>query len=102
MSRFSIRAYAYSTHAALWFVALITVAAEKTPWVKSSLASLTGHHWTAKGLISLIIFFAVAFLFAKSEDPEDLHKLIRGILVSTVLGAVTIFGFYLLHYNGLA
>ena len=50
----------------------------------------------------MVIFFAVAFLFAKKEDPQDLSKLIRGVLISAVLGAVTIFGFYLLHYYGIA
>jgi hypothetical protein len=102
MSRFSIRALAYATHAAIWFVALVTVAAERSSSVKGLLEGLTGHHWTAKGVISMAIFFAVAFLFAKKEDPQDLSKLIRGVLISVVLGAMTIFGFYVLHYYGFA
>jgi hypothetical protein len=96
MNRFSIKALAYACYAVIWFVALITIATELAEPVKGFLAGLTGHHWTAKGIISLVIFFAVAFIFAKKEDPEDVTGLVRGVLISAVLGAVTIFIFYLL------
>ena len=102
MSRFSIRALAYASHAAIWFVALITVAAERAAPVKGFLAGLTGHHWTAKGVLSLVIFFVVAFIFAKQEDPADVRGLLRGVLISALLGAITIFVFYMLHFYGLA
>jgi hypothetical protein len=102
VSRFSIRALAYASHAAIWFVALITVAAERAVPVKGFLAGLTGHHWTAKGILSLIIFFVVAFIFAKQEDPADVRGLLRGVLISAALGAITIFVFYMLHFYGLA
>ena len=96
MSRFSIKALAYACHAVIWFVAIITIAAELAEPVKGFLAGLTGHHWTAKGIISLVIFFTVAFVFAKKKDPGDVTGLIRGVLISAVLGAITIFVFYLL------
>jgi len=96
MNKFSIKALAYACHAVIWFVTIITIATELAEPVKAFLAGLTGHHWTAKGIISLIIFFAVAFIFAKKEDPEDVTGLVRGVLISAVLGAITIFVFYLL------
>ena len=96
MSKFSIKALAYACQAAIWFVVIITIAAELAEPVKGFLAGLTGHHWTAKGIISLVIFFVVAFIFAKEEDPEDLTSLVRSVLISAVLGAITIFIFYLL------
>ncbi len=96
MNKFSIKALACACHAVIWFVAIITIATELAEPVKGFLAGLTGHHWTAKGIISLVIFFAVAFIFAKKEDPEDVTGLVRGVLVSAVLGALTIFVFYLL------
>ena len=96
MNRFSIRALAYACHAVIWFVAIITIAAELAEPVKGFLAGLTGHHWAAKGIISLVTFFTVAFVFAKTKDPGDVTGLIRGVLISAVLGAITIFVFYLL------
>ena len=96
MNRFSIKALAFACHAVIWFVAISTIAAELAEPVKGFLAGLTGHHWTAKGIISILIFFTVAFLLAKKEDPGDVTGLVRGVLISAVLGAITIFVFYLL------
>jgi len=97
MNKFSIKALAYACHVVIWFVAIITIATELAGPVKGFLTGLTGHHWTAKGIISFAIFFSVAFIFAKKEDPVDVTGLVRGVLISAVLGAITIFVFYLLH-----
>jgi hypothetical protein len=102
MSRFSIRSLAYASHAAIWFVTLITVAAERSAAVKSFLAGLSGHHWTAKSIIALLLFFATALIFANKEDPQDVGGLITAVLASAILGALAIFVFYLLHFYGLA
>jgi len=96
MNRFSIKALAYACQVVIWFVVIITIATELAEPVKAFLAGLTGHHWTAKGVISLVLFFVVAFVFSKKEDPVDVTGLVRGVLISAVLGAVTIFVFYLL------
>jgi hypothetical protein len=98
MNKFSIKALAYACHAVIWFVVIITIAAELSAPVKGFLAGLTGHHWTAKGIISLVIFFVVAYFFAKREDPLDVTGLVRGVLISAILGAIAIFVFYLLLY----
>jgi hypothetical protein len=99
MNRFSIKALAYACQAVIWFVVIITIATELAEPVKGFLAGLTGHHWTAKGIISLVIFFAVGFIFAKKEDPGNVTGLVRGVLISAVLGAITIFIFYLFEYS---
>lgn len=102
MKNISTRALVYACHTAIWFVALITVAAERSSAVKNLLASLTGHHWTAKGSIALALFILVSLVFAKKEDPQDVSGLVKGVLVSAVSGALVIFVFYLLHYFGKA
>jgi hypothetical protein len=99
MNRFSIKALAYACHAVIWFVVIITIATELAEPVKGFLTGLTGHHWTAKGVISLVIFFAVAFVFAKKDDPGNVTGLVRGVLISAVLGAIAIFVFYLFEYS---
>lgn len=102
MNRFSIRALAYASQVVIWFIVTITIAAERLPPVKEFLAGLTGHHWTAKSLIALFLFFVVAAVFAKTRDPEDVTGLVRGVLISAVLGVIAILGFYMLHFFGLA
>jgi hypothetical protein len=44
-------------------------------------------------------------LLWRSSDfwfPADVRGLLRGVLISAVLGAMTIFVFYMLHFYGLA
>jgi len=96
MNKFSIRALAYACHAVIWFVVIITIAAELSAPVKGFLAGLTGHHWTAKGIISLVLFIVVGTVFVKKDDPSDVTGLVRGVLISAILGAIAIFVFYLL------
>ena len=70
MNRFSIKALAYACHAVIWFVAIITIAAELAEPVKGFLAGLTGHHWTGKGIISLVIFLLWRSFLRKRKTPE--------------------------------
>lgn len=100
MKNISTRALVYATHCAIWFVALITVAAETLPAVKELLARLSGHHWTSKSGIALVLFVITAMLFARKKDPKDVSGLVLGVLASTILAGLVIFVFYLLHYLG--
>ena len=101
MRTISIRAFAYAVHAVTWFVVFATVAAELSPAFKNMLANGFGHHWLAKSDIAVILFIAVALVFSRKQDPEDVTGVIKGVLVSVLLGALAIFGFYLGHYLGL-
>lgn len=100
MRTISIRAYTYAVHAVIWFVVLTTVLAELSPAFKEFLAGTFGHHWLAKSDLSVILFIAVALIFRRTEDPQDVTGLVRGVLLSTVLGALAIFVFYLAHFLG--
>ena len=100
MRSVSIRAFAYAVHLVVWFVVLSTIAAELFPSFKALLAGGFGHHWIAKSDIAILLFIACCLVFARKEDPEDIRPLVRGVLLSTLAGAVVIFGFYLGHYLG--
>jgi len=102
MSRISIKALTLACHKAIWFVVVATIAAESYAPVKDFLTGLTGHHWTAKGIIALVVFFLTAFVFSKKEDPDDLTGLVIGVIISALAGALAIFGFYMLHFHGIA
>jgi hypothetical protein len=97
-----IKGYAYAVHAVVWFVVLSTVAAELSPAFKALLAGALGHHWIAKSDIAVVLFIVTALFFGRKNDPKDVPGLVRGVLLSVIAGSVAIFGFYLLHYLGLA
>lgn len=102
MRTISVRAFAYAVHAVVWFVVLSTIAAELSPAFKSLLAGGFGHHWIAKSDIAVLLFIATALVFARKPDSEDVRGPVKGVLLSATAGALAIFGFYLLHYLGLA
>ena len=102
MIRFTVKALAYGCHAAIWFVVVATVAAERHGQVKAFLAGLTGHHWTAKGIIALVLFIAVAFTFSRKQETDRPAGTVSGVIISAVLGSLAIFAFYMLHLLGRA
>lgn len=59
------------------------------PPLNAGMKSLSGHHWTTHGLIDLLLFVCLGFLFAKTS-------LVRNIgpnrLNATLIGAVTVAG----------
>ena len=85
-----------------WSVAILTVAAERSPAVKNFLAGLTGHHWTSKSIIALALFFVVSFVFAGKTDPDNLTGPVKAVMVSAMAATLVIFVFYTLHYLGVA
>ena len=101
MRRIRIRAFTYAVHVAVWFVVVTTIVAELSPPLKAFLAGMFTHHWIAKSDLAVIIFIATALVLAGTEDPEDVTPLVKGVLVSAILGALLILVFYLLHYGGL-
>jgi hypothetical protein len=102
MNRFSIRSLAYACHAVFWCVAILTIAAERAPAVKNFLAGLSGHHWISKSIVALTLFFAVAFVFAGRDDPQDARGLVKGVVASALAAALLIVVFYVAHYYGIA
>ena len=100
MRMISVKGFAYAVHTVVWFVVLSTVTAELSPLFKALLADGFGHHWTAKSDIAVMLFIVTAVAFGRGEDPEEVMPLVRSVLVSTLAGAVAIFGFYLGHYLG--
>ena len=40
-------------------------------------------------------------MFANKKDPPDVSGLVRGVLISTILAAITILAFYFFYFRGL-
>ena len=60
---------------------VMIIAAEFIAPFKNFLASLTGHHWTAKGVISGIIFLFFTFLFNAKGSDDDVGKNIGIVII---------------------
>ena len=79
--------------------ALLVIAKEERPALMMSMQSATGHHWATHSLFALVLFLAVGFGLARTNDGQGptissaaLAKLFVG---GIALGALLIGGFYL-------
>jgi hypothetical protein len=59
----NIKSLSILTSLTLILIVIMTIWSELSKNFKNFLAGLTGHHWTAKGLISLVFFILVYFIF---------------------------------------
>jgi lipoprotein signal peptidase len=56
-------------------------------WMKAA----TGHHWVTHGIINLIVFVALGWVFSRFNSGEGI-KLTAGALVCTITSAVVLSG----------
>lgn len=66
--------------------------------LKNFLAGITGHHWTAKGLLGSLIFIILIFIFNAKSGDDDLKKSINFVIISSVTGIIALMLFYTIHY----
>jgi len=87
-----------SATVSILFLTVVTICAEFSVQLKSFLANLTGHHWTAKGMLGAILFVALIVLFNATGKEEDVSKSISIAITTTVTGMVALLVFYVIHY----
>jgi len=93
-------ALSYATLVSVWLIVLLTIVSEISAPLKAGLVSLTGHHWTSKGVVLILVFFLTYFLLRKKEDTIDIARFARLITASVVIGGLMIFGFFLYGFLG--
>ena len=99
MNNQSIKALGISTKLTILLITIMTILGELNSKFKDFLTGLTGHHWTAKGLISLIFFILIYLLFNKaSSKKEDIKKVITVVMWYSIAGALIIFLFYVYEF----
>jgi len=86
---------AFSIYAAV--IVIMVIAAEFIAPFKNFLAGLTGHHWTAKGVIGALLFILLTFIFNTMGKDDDLGKNINLAIVSTIAGSIVLFLFFMIH-----
>ncbi|OGE86507.1 MAG: hypothetical protein A3J48_00075 [Candidatus Doudnabacteria bacterium RIFCSPHIGHO2_02_FULL_46_11] len=95
--------YSSSIGAALSIAAItiITIWAEFSPGLKDWLKSVSGHHWTTKSWLAIIIYaigFIVAYLFTKNVPALRARRSLYSLLVIAALDFIALLGFFIWHF----
>ncbi|MFZ0448125.1 MAG: hypothetical protein WAL98_02695 [Desulfatiglandaceae bacterium] len=93
--------FAYSFIIVSIFNGVLTIIKESTSGIHDVLTSVFGHHWIGQGVVLLVIFFALGFLFSRLGDQHDARKITPWVIGATILGAGLIVLFYVFKIIGI-
>lgn len=99
-----IRASARAATLATAFVVGITIAAELSASLKSTLASITGHHWVTKSAATVLVYAVLLAVFSRSSvpaRPEQAARSLYTLVVAAFAGAALLTGYFLWHFMAL-
>jgi hypothetical protein len=93
------RGFGLSLIIMMLFNAVLTIAKESFAPLLKGMAAITGHHWITHGIIVIVLFFVLGFIFSGAQSEGNSSPSARGItvwtIVSAVIGLILIGGFYL-------
>ncbi|MDW6005054.1 hypothetical protein [Vibrio mangrovi] len=75
--------------------ALLVVLKESSEMIHDGMVASTGHHWVTHGLLNLIIFLILGFIFNNWGTPMPVRKLLVLMVGSTVLSGLIIAGYFI-------
>ena len=79
------------------WIAFATIGSELFAAFKGLLASIGGHHWVGKSVLSIIFFGLFYFIFVKTVDDEFSLRETWWLLLTAVVGGLAILVFYATH-----
>mgnify|MGYP001615390955 FL=1 len=85
------------------FIVGITLWAELSVPLKDWLKSISGHHWTSKSILSMLLFIIALLLFYGlsrqwKDDDQKLKKTLALLIATATLGVIVIALFFTAHY----
>jgi len=93
------KAAAISTIITEAVIVFLTLFSEMSEGFKNLLKAMTGHHWTSKGIIALILFFALYFAFRKMKTKEnDIWKYTKHVFWLTIVFSLIILLFFVFEF----
>ncbi len=98
-----VRASAYASIITIVFVVVITVWADLSAPLKDRLKTLSGHHWTSKSILSVLLYAIatlVIYALPHKHGDEGLHGTLNVLFLSTVFGTILLTAFYTAHHLG--
>ncbi len=82
------------------FVVVVTIWAELSAPLKDWLKNFSGHHWTSKSILSMLLYATtvIVLYWCPYKDSADrLKKSLGFLLILTLLGTIIISVFYTGH-----
>ena len=78
---------------------LLIIAKESYGPLKSWMKSLSGHHWITHGIIVIVLFIVLGYIFSRTDIDKkiDADKISFLVIVGTILGGLIIAGFFFKH-----
>ena len=92
--------FAIAASVAIVFIVFATIFGELYKPFKNSLKDIFSHHWIGKGVIAIVIFYALGFLgyFKASSSEKVLITVLKVVFWIAVVGVLAISAFYLYEY----
>jgi len=78
--------------------AVILVIKEENDAVMKAMKAALGHHWTTHGVIAIVVFVVLGFVFSsitKLETKFDSHRILKYIIWGVIIGGAVTAGFFL-------
>ena len=84
--RAAASAFGVAAIGTILFSTVLTFAQDAWPPVGRILERLAGHHWTAHGLLDLIVFYGFGFLLWRGGAQRDGVRLAVAMAVAAIVG----------------
>lgn len=95
----TVEAFGYSLALVSLLSTMLAIVKEKSEPVMSLMKAATGHHWITHGIVVLIAFVVLGFVFEKTiQRPSDASRFNRAaaaILASTIVSGLLLAAFYI-------
>jgi len=80
------------------WVAVVTICSELSSTFKELLASIGGHHWIGKSVLSLVVFGVLYGVFAMFGNDRFSLRDTSWLIATVVLSGLAIVIFYVVHF----
>jgi protein-S-isoprenylcysteine O-methyltransferase Ste14 len=95
------RGFGISLIIMMLFNAVLTVTKEAYEPLIKGMAAISGHHWITHGIIVVVLFFILGFVFSGAQTEKSSWASARRVticaILSAAIGAILIGGFYLIE-----
>lgn len=95
-----IYASAIGAKLAIFFAVVITIWAESAPGLKAWLKNLTGHHWTSKSYLTLLLYalvFGYVYYTVRNVNASKVSKALNHLMAFAVIGTVALVAYFIWH-----
>jgi hypothetical protein len=83
---------------AIIVLTVLTIISELMPALNDFLKKIAYHHWIAKSVIVLVVYFIFSWIWGRSQDTDDKASgAVKMLVIVTVINGIVIFGFNTIH-----